>query len=529
MSNDKFVLSLIHYITQMPSPADSSQRKFRYPFNASRILSAGPNHIIERIFPNDASKGPVNLDLVNPLFDFFAQKGDLNPLLCSYVCGALIALFEPKPHIMYQFCLDRERVIVNFLSHLSDHSVCTFVQKVFLRHDYCTTEPSPEQPTAHLSKRLDELSLQIVKNLLESLTIDSKQCFYVLSLLTSTFDDFASTMPEVKNIFYSDLVLQKLFEVATAVISNQSSPNDLVLDPIFKLITQLVVCEAEQVKDKSIPQNRAFRASFAAFVSRASQLLTQQPTHPMLTSSFHVVPRVGRKWIATVRLISVAVQKDVLEEACWAEVLPSLLLLARHTNDLLWKNLSEIFAFSVSSGREPILRACVGGLVELIEWQLDSLRKEGRAQPRPLLPNCEPIAKLIQSLRSLPQFPSSQLDRLSQELDKFKVNDSSYPQPEADDLNFSEIISEMQPDIMEDGVLTTLPLHMTEDPRVNGTTQEEGLAQSTELLDLMIDRDGLRSSLNNVEENVDQVITEYPADGNENKVARKVANESQVP
>ena len=135
-----------------------------------------------------------------------------------------------------------------------------------------------------------------------------------------------------------------------------------------------------------------------------------------------------------------------------------------------------------------------------------------------VLPNLELISKLIQKFRSqnTPLLKEEEQSSLEELLSKLKPNDSSYPQPETEELNVSEVLSELKLEELEDEKIfkkASLNINTELNDHDRGFMLEEPeyvpIVQSVEMLDLPIDgNEKLKLSMGSNEDISDTVVVD---------------------
>lgn len=444
----------------MPAESDSHSRKFRYPFNAYRILSATPPQVVESFFKNgQAGPNPV---LLQPLLKFFETKSPVNSLLAGYVSGTLAALFEAKPLAMYSYFLEHDSILTSLLVHRYDISVCNFLQKVFLRSDYFSSMLGENSEQSPLQKSIDALSLRIVKELVDGLSSDYSQSHSTLATLASCFEDFALSQPNLREYFFSDSTLTKLFDISFQALSKEEDGSKSLIDIVMRILVSLISDDDHQSIRKSNESSPTLKRQVTQLALRLeAELFPKSPTVPLSDNKSR--KNVGRVRISFSKFLWVALSKHNLSSEVLLKLLPALLELAQIQNDVLWKNLLSIFQLALRSPCEKVKKEVGEKLLGLLQLQLNSW-KNSDGKNIHLLPNRQVMFDLINQITKIePPFTDREtIESLSDEIYKLKVNDDGYPRPDHEDLQFSELMADMKHEEDEDDLLGSLQLPVSE-------------------------------------------------------------------
>lgn len=101
--------TLVQYVTEMPTAADSEARRFKYPFVASEVLSCDTAAIREALFGSPA--------LIKQLLHLLDMPPPLPAVLAGYVCKILTSMQKATdgPEAFKRFFDDADGVSVDDL------------------------------------------------------------------------------------------------------------------------------------------------------------------------------------------------------------------------------------------------------------------------------------------------------------------------------------------------------------------------------------------------------------------------------
>lgn len=525
IDSNGFALELAKLVTEEPKEEDLPSRKFRLPFNAHRVLSAAPPILVGQFLPDDPTDQSMaeeqigyhsitnetskeksiqtELPIINPnhnstnsniphlnstpvestpnvlpikpplaqLLDFFSAPPRVNSLLSSYTTSSLIALIESRPTSGYLTILSTPSLLPNLLQHSYDPSVSGLILKIFLRRDFLPSNTSLN------SNSLDSLSITALRGMLSCLVPNHPCAVQIASTLAASIEDLL-TQPSLRPILLDRATFTALSDLTTSTFIACHPSDSLLIDSVTRLLTSLV----------------------AADPSISRQVLS--PLFACLAAEGRRGPLRAR--LALLRLLASAADIGGVDSVAQASVTAELLSTAAKAGDFEWRSLFEIFSLELKCGdstrRQRLTTRLANFFIELAE------RKSGR-------PNWQFASDLLAVARTeAGDSPCAELAKAEAAVAALKADDRGYPQPETEDLNFSEVIGEMQKGDFDDGVLTTLNLAQAQGDEVGGAEEfGDGLAKSVELLEFAFDKEVLRGSMASNDDCSDSVVTEYGA------------------
>ena len=525
INTNGFALELAKLVTEEPKEEDLPLRKFRLPFNAHRVLSAAPPILVGQFLPEDPTDRSTSEELIDyhsirnetskeesiqsqlpiihpnhnstnangprlnsssaestpnvppikpplaQLFDFFSGPPRLNSLLSSYTTSSLVALIESRPTSGYLTILSTPSLLPNLLQHSYDPSISGLILKIFLRRDFLPSNTSLN------TNSLDSLSIAALRGMLSCLVPNHPCAVQIASTLAASVEDLL-TQPSLRPILLDPATFTALSDLTMSTFI-ACRPSDLpLIDSVTRLLTSLV----------------------AANPSISRQVLS--PLFACLAAEGRRGPLRAR--LALLRLLAAAAGIGGVDAVVQASVTAELLPTAAKAGDLEWRSLFEIFSLELKCGdstrRQRLTTRLANFFIELAE------RKSGR-------PNWQVATDLLAVARAeAGDSACAELAKAEAAVSALKADDRGYPQPETEDLNFSEVIGEMQKGDFDDGVLTTLNLAQPQGDDVGGAEEfGDGLAKSVELLEFALDKEVLRGSMASNDDCSDSVVTEYGA------------------
>ena len=142
---------LVAYVTEMPTPADSEARRYKYPYVASEVLSCDLTQLRDAVFAAPS--------LIVQLLALLKQPPPLPPVLAGYVGKIITSLQKQGPEQFKKFFEDEmptEDLLPQLMVHIGSDSILQLLINL------CIGEPPVAEPggPAVLATPRDELADQ---------------------------------------------------------------------------------------------------------------------------------------------------------------------------------------------------------------------------------------------------------------------------------------------------------------------------------------------------------------------------------